>query len=108
LHRAGELVPVAIPEAPDEAIRDLVRAREDAVSDQRRVRQRLKFFLLRHGYLYGYTPGAEARAPTGCALLQLPLPFRDLVRVHIELLRQFGQRALALDRCQRHLRFERR
>ncbi len=42
------------------------------------------------------------------ALLQLPLPFRDLVRMHIELLRQFGQRALALDRRQGHFRFEHR
>jgi transposase len=52
LHRAGELVPVTVPEPQDEAIRDLVRAREDAVSDQRRVRQRLKSFLLRHGHAY--------------------------------------------------------
>ncbi len=41
------------------------------------------------------------------ALLQLPFPFRDLVRMHIELLRQFGQRLLAFDRCQRQLCFER-
>lgn len=33
-------------------MRDLVRAREDAVNDQRRVRQRLKSFLLRHGHSY--------------------------------------------------------
>lgn len=33
---------------------------------------------------------------------------RDLARMHIELLRQFGQRPLAFDRCQRHLRFEHR
>jgi len=52
LHRAGELVPVTVPEPQDEAIRDLVRAREDAVSDLRRVRQRLKSFLLRHGHAY--------------------------------------------------------
>ncbi|KGD45393.1 hypothetical protein DO72_5944 [Burkholderia pseudomallei] len=41
-------------------------------------------------------------------LLQLPFPFRDLVRMHIELLCQFCQRALALDRSQRHFRLERR
>jgi len=52
LHCAGELAPVAIPEPQDEAIRDLVRAREDALNDQRRVRQRLKSFLLRHGHAY--------------------------------------------------------
>lgn len=40
--------------------------------------------------------------------LQLPFLFRDLVRMHIELRRQFGQRPLAFDRRQRRLRFERR
>jgi transposase len=52
LHRAGELTAVVIPEPADEAIRDLVRARDDAASDQRRVKQRLKSFLLRHGHAY--------------------------------------------------------
>ena len=36
----------------DEAIRDLCRARSDAVDDRRRSRHRLKGFLLRHGYRY--------------------------------------------------------
>ena len=35
LLRAGELTPVYIPEPTDEAIRDLCRARTDAVDDQR-------------------------------------------------------------------------
>jgi transposase len=35
-HRAGELTPIHVPEARDEAIRDLCRARTDAVRDQRR------------------------------------------------------------------------
>jgi transposase len=52
LLRAGELTPVYIPEATDEAIRDLCRARTDAVDDRRRSRHRLKGFLLRHGYRY--------------------------------------------------------
>lgn len=43
-----------------------------------------------------------------CVFLQLPLLFRDLIRMHIEMLRQFVQRPLALDCGQRHLRFERR
>lgn len=51
-HRAGDLVAIYIPEATDEAIRDLCRARTDAVDDQRRARQRLKAFLLQHGYYY--------------------------------------------------------
>jgi transposase len=52
LLRAGELRAVYIPEPADEAIRDLCRARTDAVDDLRRSRQRLKSFLLRHGYRY--------------------------------------------------------
>ena len=52
LLRAGELTAVYIPEATDEAIRDLCRARSDAVDDRRRSRHRLKGFLLRHGYRY--------------------------------------------------------
>jgi transposase len=52
LLRAGELTAVYIPEPTDEAIRDLCRARTDAVDDLRRCRLRLKSFLLRHGYRY--------------------------------------------------------
>jgi transposase len=52
LLRAGELTSVYIPEATDEAMRDLCRARTDAVDDRRRSRHRLKGFLLRHGYRY--------------------------------------------------------
>jgi transposase len=52
LLRAGELVAVYVPEPTDEAIRDLCRARTDAIDDLRRCRLRLKSFLLRHGYRY--------------------------------------------------------
>ena len=52
LDRAGELTPVYVPFAEDEAIRDLTRAREDAKIDEKRSKQRLKSFLLRHGLRY--------------------------------------------------------
>jgi transposase len=52
LLRAGELTAVHVPEAADEAMRDLCRARTDAVQDLRRGRAQLKAFLLRHGYRY--------------------------------------------------------
>ena len=42
----------------------------------------------------------------GGSVQELSLPGRDLVRVHVELLRQLGQRLLALHRSQRHLRLE--
>jgi transposase len=50
--RAAELTPVAIPDARDEAIRDLSRAREDAVRARLKARQQLKAMLLRHGHRY--------------------------------------------------------
>lgn len=55
LHRAGELTAVHIPDERDEAIRDLCRARTDAVQDQRSGRNQLKAFLLRNGYRYTET-----------------------------------------------------
>src|SRR6201997_4523674 len=48
-YRAGDLTAVWVPDAAHEALRDLVRAREDAKQDQQRARQRLGKFLLRHG-----------------------------------------------------------
>ena len=42
LHRAGELTAINVPDATDEAIRDLTRARADAVHDLTRAKQRLK------------------------------------------------------------------
>lgn len=48
-YRNGELTPVWVPDAAHEALRDLVRTREDARADQQRARQRLGKFLLRHG-----------------------------------------------------------
>jgi transposase len=38
LARAGELTPIHVPDEADEAVRDLVRAREDAVVNQRQAR----------------------------------------------------------------------
>ena len=52
LHRAGELTAIYIPTADDEALRDLVRAREDAVGPSTQAKHRLKAFLLRQGRRY--------------------------------------------------------
>ena len=52
LFRAGELTAIYVPDEEDEAVRDLVRARDRAMVDQRRARQRLKGFLLRLGHRY--------------------------------------------------------
>ena len=52
LARAGELTAVRVPDVADEAVRDLVRAREDAVRECRNARHRLKALLLRNGTPY--------------------------------------------------------
>ena len=50
--RSGDVRGIHIPDEADEAVRDLCRARTDAVEDLRRLRQQLKGFLLRNGYRY--------------------------------------------------------
>lgn len=57
LSRAGELQPIWIPSVDDQAIRDLSRAREDAVEARTRARHQLRGFLLRHDMRY---PGKTA------------------------------------------------
>ena len=52
LSRAGELRAIWIPDEAHEAMRDLCRAREDAVGMRLKARQQLKAFLLRHGRIY--------------------------------------------------------
>ena len=58
LHRAGELVAIRVPTPAEEAVRDLVRAREDLKADRRIARQRIRSFLLRCGKRYP-KPGAR-------------------------------------------------
>jgi transposase len=48
-HRSGDLSYVWVPDLEQEALRDLVRARTAAKVDERRAKQRVKSFLLRHG-----------------------------------------------------------
>jgi transposase len=52
LYRAGELTVIYVPEPEQEAVRDLIRSREDAVQDVARKRHQLSKFLLRHGHRY--------------------------------------------------------
>jgi len=47
--RSGELTPVWVPDAEQEAMRDLTRARDDMKSQERKARQQLNAFVLRHG-----------------------------------------------------------
>lgn len=73
LFRARELTGIYVPGAADEAIRDLVRCRDAALIEQRKARQRLKGFLLRHGFRYaGKSSWTEAHRRY---LAKLVMPF---------------------------------
>jgi transposase len=79
LMRSGDLSPVYVPKVEDEAIRDLTRAREDAIHDLKTAKFRLKAFLLRHDIRY------TGRAAWGPAHLQwlsevvCPTPAQQMV-----------------------------
>jgi len=73
VHRAGELSPIYIPTADDEALRDLVRAREDAVGLSTQAKHRLKAFLLRQGRRYPGRAGWTRPYRRWLADLRFPL-----------------------------------
>jgi hypothetical protein len=73
LHRAGELTAIYIPTADDEALRDLVRAREDAVGLSTQAKHRLKAFLLRQGRRYPGRAGWTQPYRRWLADLSVPL-----------------------------------
>ncbi len=60
LHRSGDLDPITVPDAAHEALRDLVRAREQALYARTHARHQLTSFLLRRGVRrpHGMTPWA--------------------------------------------------
>jgi transposase len=79
LRRSGDLTPVYVPAVEDEAIRDLTRAREDAIRDLKAAKSRLKAFRLRQDIRY------EGRATWGPAHLRwlaevvCPTPAQQIV-----------------------------
>lgn len=55
LFRAGELTSIRVPSETEEALRDLIRCREDAREDVLRQRHHVLKFLLRHGRVFRET-----------------------------------------------------
>jgi transposase len=78
LARAGELVAVTIPDERDEAIRDLSRARVDAVRARLKARQQLKALLLRHGRRYSGKTSWTAAHERYLAAISFPHPAQDI------------------------------
>ena len=50
--RSGDLTAVWVPDQEQEAMRDLTRARDDMKSQERKARQQLNAFVLRHGQVW--------------------------------------------------------
>lgn len=61
LHRAGELTSVHVPGSAEEAVRDLIRVREEVKCDRRIARQRIRSFLMRYGKRYPDGPDRWSR-----------------------------------------------
>ena len=85
LLRSGDLTPVYIPSVEDEAIRDVVRAREDALKDGKTAKVRLKAFLLRQDIRYAGRANwgpAHLRwlANVVCPTPAQPMVFQEYVR----------------------------
>src|SRR2546425_9738185 len=101
LLRSGDLTPVYIPSVEDEAIRDVVRAREDALKDLKAAKVRLKAFLLRQDIRY------EGRATWGPAHLRwlanvvCPTPAQQIV--FQEYVRAVSEQTVRLQRLEAEL-----
>jgi transposase len=79
LARSGDRTPVYVPAAPDEAIRDLARAREDALHDLNAARFRLKAVLLRNDIRYTGRANWSAEHLRWLARLVFPTPAQQIV-----------------------------
>lgn len=90
---------IAVPSEEEEALRALERRRHQLADSQRKVKQRIKGFLLFHGI---EEPAGLERwsIPAVQALAQMPLNeiLREVLDDYLEELRQVRQRILTLER----------
>ena len=79
--RAGNLVPIVMPDERDEAMRDLSRTREDVLAARLRAHQQMKALLLRQGLT---CPGRITRSASQertLSAIRLPLPAQEIAFV---------------------------
>jgi transposase len=101
LGRSGDLPPIYVPEVADEAIRDLARAREDALGDLNAARFRLKALLLRNDIRYAGRANWSAEHVRFLARLVLPTPAQQIV--FQEYIRTVSERTELLQRLEHEL-----
>ena len=108
--RAGELEPIYVPAEIDEAVRYLVRTRDDAIIAQRRARQQLQALLLRNEIRYvGKCAWTQAHR-RWIAQLKLPQPVQQIAfEEYVDAVEVAGSRVerltLAIERSTEDWRF---
>jgi transposase len=99
LLRAGDLTAVWVPDQEQERMRDLSRARDDMKGQERKARQQLNAFLLRHGHHWPrgksrWTPAHE----NWLAGLKMEHPWQQVVlQEYIDAERAAGERVAQLN-----------
>jgi len=98
LLRSGDLTAVWVPGLEQEMMRDLSRARDDMKAQERKTRQQLNAFLLRHGH---HWPAGKTRwTPTHenwLAALKMEHPWQQIaLQEYIDAERAAGQRVTQL------------
>lgn len=104
LLRAAELTAVSVPEAEQEGLRDLTRAREDLKHLQRQAKQRLLAFLLRHGrhYTAGRTNWTQAHF-RWLETVKFEQPAQQIVmQEYVDVVIACGKRVAGLERQIEH------
>ena len=101
LMRSGDLTSIYVPQVQDEAIRDLSRAREDALGDLRAAKQRLKAFLLRQDIRYQGRATWTTAHRRWLADVVCPTPAQQIV--FQEYLRAVTEQHERLERLEREL-----
>ncbi len=81
LHAAGQLRPVSVPSVELEALRDLVRVREDLRGDLMAARHRISKLLLRRGLIYAGpgSPWESQRHAAWMGTIRLAEPLSQVV-----------------------------
>ena len=102
LARSNDLAVVRLPGPADEAVRDLVRARDDAVREQRNGRHRLKALLLRNGITYAGKCSWTAAHVRWLAALKMEHPAQQRgMQEYLHSITESGSRIACLEQAMR-------
>lgn len=100
LARSGEHTPIVVPDAADEAVRDLLRARTDIVRAQRAARHQLKAMLLRNNIRYAGKSSWTAAHLRWLSTVTLPHPAQQITfQEYVLVVTEASERIVRFDRA---------